>query len=130
MYVDDEPDIRAIAELALQVLGGFQVTLCSSGREALKRAAETPPDLILLDVMMPDMDGPATLRAMGQVPVLADVPVVFVTAKAQPAEVARLRELGAVNVIAKPFDPMTLPDQVREAWQQLDPEAAGAPPGS
>lgn len=119
MYVDDEPDIRAIAELALQALGGFRVTLCGGGQEALDRAVAAPPDLILLDVMMPGMDGPTTLQAMYRIPTLATVPVVFVTAKAQPTEVARLRELGAADVIAKPFDPMTLPDKVREVWRRL-----------
>src|SRR5690348_6526372 len=106
MYVDDEPDIRAIVEMALQALGGFTVTLCQSGLEALEKAPQVRPDLILLDVMMPGMDGPQTLEALHRVPELAAVPVIFMTAKVQPAEIARFREIGAVDVIAKPFDPL------------------------
>ena len=119
MYVDDEPDIRAIVEMALQAVGGFTVTLCQDGREALEKAPRARPDLVLLDVMMPGMDGPQTLEALRRVPGLAGVPVVFVTAKVQPAEIARFRELGAADVIAKPFDPMALSDQVRAIWDRL-----------
>ena len=119
MYVDDEPDIRAIVEMALQAVGGFTVTLCQDGREALGKAPRVRPDPILLDVMMPGMDGPQTLEALRRVPGLAGVPVVFMTAKVQPAEVARFRELGAADVIAKPFDPMALSDQVRAVWDRL-----------
>jgi CheY-like chemotaxis protein len=119
MYVDDEPDIRAIVEMALQALGGFAVTLCESGREAIEKAPQALPDLILLDVMMPGMDGTQTLEALRRVPALAAVPVVFMTAKVQPAEIARFRELGAADVIAKPFDPMALSDQVRAIWDRL-----------
>jgi CheY-like chemotaxis protein len=115
MYVDDEADIRAIVEMALQAIGGFAVTLCAGGREAVEKAQAAPPDLILLDVMMPGMDGPQTLAALREVPVLARVPIVFMTAKVQPSEVARFRELGAADVIAKPFDPLTLPQDVASA---------------
>ena len=118
MYVDDEPDIRVLVEMSLQTLGGFNVTLCSSGQEALARATAIRPDLILLDVMMPDMDGPQTLAALRSLPELADVPIVFMTAKVQPAEIARFRAIGAADVIAKPFDPIALPDQVRAIWDR------------
>ncbi len=119
MYVDDEPDIRAIVEMTLEMIGGFSVTLCNSGQEALERVQEARPDLVLLDVMMPGMDGPQTLVALRRMPAAAALPVVFMTAKVQPAEVARLRELGAADVIAKPFDPLVLSDQVREIWRRL-----------
>ncbi len=119
MYVDDEPDIRAIVEMTLEMIGGFSVTLCNSGQEALERVQEAQPDLVLLDVMMPGMDGPQTLAALRRMPATAALPVVFMTAKVQPAEVARLRELGAADVIAKPFDPLVLSDQVREIWRRL-----------
>ena len=119
MYVDDEPDIRTIVELVLHTLEGFTLTLCGSGPEALRRAPEVLPQLILLDVMMPGMDGPETLRALRALPATAAVPVVFVTAKIQPAEVARFRELGAAEVIAKPFDPMALAGQVRDVWGRV-----------
>ena len=119
MYVDDEPDIRTIVDLVLRTLEGFSLTLCGSGPEALRRAPEVLPQLILLDVMMPGMDGPETLRALRALPATAAVPVVFVTAKIQPAEVARFRELGAAEVIAKPFDPMALAGQVRDVWGRV-----------
>ena len=116
LYIEDEADIQAVARLALEALGGFEVDTCSSGREGIARAQAAQPDLILLDVMMPDMDGPATLQALRQVPALAGVPVVFMTAKVQPQEVAQYRALGAVAVIAKPFDAMLLAQQVRDIW--------------
>ncbi len=116
MYVEDEPDIRAVAELALVTVGGFDVEICESGKQALACVEAYQPDLILLDVMMPGMDGRETLKALRALPSLADIPVAFMTAKVQPAEVAEYKRLGAVDVIAKPFDPMTLPDTVREVW--------------
>jgi len=116
LYVEDEPDIQAIAELSLSVVGGFTVTLCSSGAEALEKAPETTPDMILLDVMMPEMDGPTTLAKLREFEVLANTPIVFLTAKAMSEDVEKLMALGAADVIAKPFDPMTLPDKIREIW--------------
>lgn len=122
LYIEDEADIQAVARLALEALGGFVVQTCSSGRDGVARASAFAPDLILLDVMMPDMDGPATLLALRQVPGLAQVPVVFMTAKVQPQEVAHYRALGAVDVIAKPFDPMALATQVRQIWSRQEPK--------
>lgn len=116
LYIEDEPDIQAIARLALESVGGFAVDTSNSGREGVAQATASPPDLILLDVMMPDMDGPTTLLALQQTPVTARVPVIFMTAKVQPQEVEHYRSLGAIGVIAKPFDPMTLADQVRALW--------------
>ncbi len=117
LYVEDEPDIQAVAKLALEMVGGFAVKICSSGEEALREAEAFAPDMILLDVMMPGMDGPSTLKALRTLPSLADIPVAFMTAKVQPAEVAHYRTLGARDVIAKPFDPMTLAAQVRAIWE-------------
>lgn len=117
LYVEDEPDIQAVAKLALEMVGGFTVKVCSSGDEALCDAEGFAPDMILLDVMMPGMDGPSTLKALRAVPGLANVPVAFMTAKVQPTEVAQYISLGARAVIAKPFDPMTLADQVRAIWE-------------
>jgi two-component system OmpR family response regulator len=119
MYVDDEPDIRTIVDLVLHTLEGFSVTLCASGAEALQRAPEILPQLVLLDVMMPGMDGPETFRALRALPATSAVPVVFVTAKVQPVEVARFRGLGAADVIAKPFDPLALAGQVRAIWSRV-----------
>jgi len=88
LYVEDEPDIREVAMLALEAVGGFTLQVCSSGQEALDTVGAFKPDLILLDVMMPGMDGPSTLKALQKLPEAADVPVIFMTAKVQPQEVA------------------------------------------
>jgi two-component system OmpR family response regulator len=116
LCVEDEPDIQAVARIALEVVGGLVVKVCSSGEEALSQVGAFQPDLILLDVMMPGMDGPGTLAAIREMPELASIPVAFMTAKVQPHEVAHYKSLGALAVIAKPFDPMTLADQVRSIW--------------
>lgn len=118
LYIEDEPDIQAVASLALEAIGGFTVRVCSSGAEALREAPAYQPDLILLDVMMPGMDGPNTLRALRELDTLRAVPVVFMTAKVQPSEVSHYLSLGACSVIAKPFDPMTLATQVQDIWSQ------------
>ena len=117
LYVEDEPDIQAVAQLALEMVGGFTVKICSSGEEALREAVAFAPDMILLDVMMPGMDGPSTLMALRKLPGLADLPVAFMTAKVQPTEVAYYKSLGARDVIAKPFDPMALAGQIRSIWE-------------
>ncbi len=116
LYAEDEPDIQAVAKLALEMLGGFQVQVCANGAEALAAARDFTPDLILLDVMMPGMDGPSTLERLRADPGTAAIPVIFLTAKVQPAEVVHYQSLGALDVIAKPFDPMTLATQVRQIW--------------
>lgn len=117
LYVEDDHDIQAVARLALEMVGGFTVKICSSGEEAVRDAAAFAPDMILLDVMMPGMDGPTTLKALRQQPAFATVPVAFMTAKVQPAEVAYYKSLSALDVIAKPFDPMALAGQVRAIWE-------------
>ncbi|HEY6929866.1 MAG TPA: response regulator [Thermoanaerobaculia bacterium] len=117
LYVEDDADIQTVAALALEAVGGFQVKICSSGREAIAAAPGFRPDLILLDVMMPGMDGPATLKALRQLPGIAQTPIVFMTAKVQPAEIAQYKGLGALDVIAKPFDPMKLAATVRSIYE-------------
>jgi two-component system, OmpR family, response regulator len=116
LYVEDDADIRAIAQMALEAVGGFTVIACASGGEALAAAPDAAADLLLLDVMMPGMDGPSTLKGLRQLPATANTPVIFMTAKVQPAEVAQHKALGALDVIAKPFDPMELAAQIREIW--------------
>ncbi len=113
LYIDDEDDIREVAEMALELDPSFVVRICGSGREGLVAAREWHPDLILLDVMMPDLDGPGVLDLLRQDPATASIPVVFITARTQAHEVARLRELGARGVLAKPFDAMALAGEVR-----------------
>lgn len=117
LYVEDDPDIQVIAVMVLESLHGFTLETCSSGAEALAKAVAFKPDLILLDVMMPAMDGPETLKGLRQFPQLTATPVVFMTAKVQPQEVQYYLSLGAIDVIAKPFDPMTLAEQLRSIWQ-------------
>ena len=116
LYVEDEPDIRFVAEMALQAVGGFTVITCASGEEALSAAPAAGADLLLLDVMMPGMDGPGTLKALRALAATADTPVIFMTAKVQATEVAMYKALGALEVIAKPFDPMTLAAQIQRIW--------------
>ena len=117
LYVEDEPDIQEVAKLALESVGNFELTVCSNGQEALNKAASADADLILMDVMMPGMDGPTTMLKLKDIPEVSDIPVIFMTAKIQPSEVQNYKKLGAIDVIAKPFDPMTLSDQIRSIWQ-------------
>ena len=118
LMVEDEADIQIVARLALEALGGFTVETCSSGYEAVRLAPAFAPDLILLDVMMPGMDGPHTLQALRALPEVAATPVMFMTAKVQPHEVEQYRALGALTVVSKPFDPMTLAATVSLIWNQ------------
>jgi len=116
LYVEDEPDIQMVARLALETLGGFKLEICSSGNEAIEKIAAFQPQFILLDVMMPGMDGPTTLRMLREIPQFASTPAVFITAKVQPSEIAEYKAIGALDVIPKPFDPMNLSNQVQEIW--------------
>lgn len=117
VYVDDEPDIREIARFVLEDFGGYEVELYSSGVEAIEGAPRFKPDLILLDVMMPEMDGIETLKRLSAMPQLDGVPVVFITAKAMPQEGALYRTLGVADVISKPFDPMELAERIETIWR-------------
>lgn len=117
LLVEDDPDIQAIARMTLEMVGGFTVHVCPDGMHAVAEAEAFSPDLILLDVMMPGMDGPTTLDELRKLPNLGATPVVFMTAKVQTGEVSEYLAKGAVGVIAKPFDAMTLPSQVRELWE-------------
>jgi CheY-like chemotaxis protein len=119
LFVEDDPDMQTVARVALEALGGFSVLGCISGAEALERVEAFAPDLILLDVMMPGMDGLETLRLLRLLPGAAAVPVVFMTASPQAQDVSEYRAAGAVDVIAKPFNPMTLPATVRSIWNRL-----------
>ncbi|MBI1218015.1 MAG: response regulator [Rhodobacteraceae bacterium] len=117
LHVDDDLFIREIVRICLESVGGLAVEQCASGYEALERAPEVQPDLFLLDVMMPDMSGEDTLVALRALPEFATTPVIFLTALAHPAEIRKLTQAGAVGVITKPFDPMTLSTQVLELWR-------------
>lgn len=117
LYVDDERDIREIAAMALELDPEFEVRCCASGQEALEEASSWRPHLILLDVMMPGMDGPSTLQALREREDCAGIPVVFITARTQSEEISKFISLGAAGHIAKPFDPMTLAARARELLQ-------------
>jgi CheY-like chemotaxis protein len=116
MYVDDDADIREIVEMSLGLDGSVRVSSSAGGEPALASMRSERPDLVVLDVMMPGMDGPAILERMRADPELRHIPVIFMTAKANPQEIARFRDLSAIGVIAKPFDPMALGSQVRALW--------------
>ncbi len=119
LYVEDDPSIQRVTELALHDVGGLEVKVCSSGQEALDAADEFKPDLLLLDVMMPGLDGPTTLHELRKLEITRETPAIFMTAKVQKHEVDELKQLaGTIEVIAKPFDPMTLAAQLREAWDR------------
>ena len=118
LYIEDEEDIRIVADIALKTIGGLDTRCCASGPEGLATLETFPAQLILLDVMMPGMDGPQTLTELRKLPVMEGVPVIFMTAKAQTQEVTAYRALGAAGVIIKPFDPMTLSEQIRAIWEQ------------
>lgn len=118
LLVEDDPDIQTVACLGLKAVGGFTVEVCSSGSEAIQKAPIFAPDLILLDVMMPGMDGMTTLKALRELPQTLSTPVIFLTAKVQTHEVAYYKQLGVLDVIAKPFDPMTLSVTLNRIWSQ------------
>lgn len=120
LYVEDSPFIRKVTQVALETVGGFTLKVCEHGEEALEVGPIFDPDLILLDVMMPGMDGPTTLAALRRVPSMKDTPVIFMTGKLQPEEIQSYRDLGALDVIAKPFDSMKLADLVRSIWARAE----------
>ena len=112
LLVDDEDDIREVAQLSLEMTAGWEVRTASSGAEALRLAPREQPDAILLDVMMPGMDGPDTARALRAGAETARIPIILLTAKVQAADRRRFDDLGVAGVLGKPFDPMTLADEV------------------
>jgi two-component system OmpR family response regulator len=117
MCVDDEKDVLDILKMCLETVADFEVICCESGEETLACIEKINPDLILLDVMMPDMDGPSTLKAIRQNPAQNDVPVVFLTARVQSAEIEQYLQMGAFSVISKPFNPMTLSTKIAEIYE-------------
>ena len=120
LIIDDENDIREIASLALETGGDFDVTTADSGLAGLMLANTRRPDIILLDVMMPELDGPSTFRRLQESEDTRSIPVIFLTAKVQPGDRRKLADLGALGIIAKPFDPMQLAEEVAAiaGWSQ------------
>ena len=119
LLVDDDPSIRKVAQITLEDVGNWQVNLASSGEEALELLKQQVPDLILLDVQMPKMDGPATLKELRANPATKDIPVIFLTAKVKGTDPGEYTQLGAAGMISKPFDPLRLPAQILELLQSL-----------
>ncbi len=120
LLADDEPDILEVSKIALEMVGGFEVEVCSSGAELLQRLPDFRPDLIIMDVMMPDMAGPEVLSRVRQLPDFSGVPVIFLTGVTNGIELKALRDSGVADVILKPFDPMTLADRVDGIWGTVD----------
>lgn len=120
MMVDDEDDIRKIAQVALERIGKFDVVYCNSGKQALANINGQAPDLVLLDVMMPEMDGVTTMKEIRKLASYASIPVIFMTAKIQTNEIQSYLDLGAVSVITKPFDPLTLSGKILDVWNKLE----------
>ena len=125
LYVEDDADIREIVRVSLEMVGDYDVVACESCDDALDVVDDFSPDLLLLDVMMPDLDGPATLRKLRQRESAADAPAVFITAKVQAGDMAHYERLGVVDVIVKPFDPMMLSERIGQIWQRCRSEVHG-----
>lgn len=114
LIIDDEEDTRSIASMSLSILGGLEVVEAENGSVGINVASQEKPDVILLDMMMPIMDGPSTLEALRSNEHTKDIPVIFLTAKAMTAEIDKLKRMGARGVLTKPFDPTILANQVKE----------------
>lgn len=119
LHVDDDEDIRTITRMSLELVGKFEVHQCDSGPQALREAPSFSPDLLLLDVMMPEMDGVETWQKLLEIPALAGTPTIFMTAKAEDSTSRSLLEAGAIAVVTKPFDPMQLATQLVNAWEKV-----------
>jgi CheY-like chemotaxis protein len=119
LHVEDAEDIRKIVEIVLVRMGGYEVHQCADGAAALAEGAGFAPDLILLDVVLPDMEGPEILQKLRDQPLLAAVPVIFMTGKSQREEIEDLVAVGAAGVLVKPFDPSTLCSQIAEIWNSV-----------
>ena len=127
LIVDDEDDIREIAQISLEEIGHWEVITASSGAEGIVKAQASQPDAILLDVMMPEMDGPTTVQKLRANPTTANIPVILLTAKVQSMDKQKFAKLGVAAILPKPFDPVVLPGQIAEVlgWPPLA-ESAGA----
>lgn len=119
LYVEDDEDIQRIVRMSLERVGKMTVEIVSNSTHAIERIKVFRPDLVMLDWMMPEMDGPTLFRKMQGDPEVADLPVIFITAKASPRELEELVRLGAKGTISKPFSPKDLPDQLRALWQAI-----------
>lgn len=122
LLTDDEPDILEISRIALETVGGFEVAVCQSGSEFLRLLPDFKPDLVIIDALMPDMGGLEVLAAMRRVNGFEQTPAVFLTGLILERDLRDLRTSGAVDVITKPFDPMKLPQRIKDVWKAIDDE--------
>ncbi len=120
LYVEDDEVFHDIAKLALEVVGAYTLKICFSGQDAVQSAPEFGPDLVLLDDNMPGMDGPSTFKKLREIPGLDSVPILFMTANVSPREVEQFMQLGAADVIPKPFDPLTLSQTIEHIWKNIN----------
>ena len=118
LYAEDQRDIQIIAQLALTSISHYQLHMCNDGEQALEAISDFQPDLVMLDVMMPNMDGPTTFSEMKKRDEMKDIPVLFITAGVQPKEIEQLKAMGALDIISKPFDPVTLGQNIENIWNQ------------
>lgn len=116
LYAEDEQDVQTVVQLTIEAMSDYELKVCCNGKKLLECVEEYSPDLILLDVMMPEMDGPETFRHLQSGTTTKNIPVIFMTAKAQVHEVETFKDTGALGVITKPFDPMNLCDEIKEIW--------------
>lgn len=120
LLIDDEDDIREVASLCLSAVGGMEVIEAASGPEGVELARQRKPDLVVLDMMMPGVDGPATMTQLRDDEATREIPVIFLTARASASDTSRLESMGAIGVLTKPFDPATLADQVRRLYERRE----------
>jgi len=120
LYAEDEPDVQTVVELTVETMSDYEIKVCNNGKRLLECVEEYSPDLILLDVMMPEMDGPTTFKNLQLNENTNKIPVIFMTAKAQVHEIETFKEIGALGIITKPFDPMNLCNEIEEIWKSAN----------
>lgn len=118
LYAEDEPDIQSIAQMSLEMMGGYEIHACQDGQQAIDTVPSFQPDLLLFDVMMPHKDGPTAFKEIRSIAGFENIPVVFMTAKVQNHEIKEYLDMGAIDVISKPFDPMSLAESIKAIWQK------------
>ena len=126
LLADDEPDILEISRIALETVGGYEVAACESGTRFLQLLVDFDPDLVIIDALMPDMSGLEVLAAMRRMDGFETTPAVFLTGLVLERDLRDLRQSSAVDVVTKPFDPMTLPQRIQSIWKALDAECGGS----
>lgn len=119
LIAEDEPDIRRVLRISLELIGGLEVKECENGKIAIEEANDFKPDLILLDVMMPVMDGKTTIKILKENADFDNIPIVFLTAKAMEEDIISFKELGATDVLTKPFNPGTLHEELKIIWNKF-----------